>query len=242
MATRQNQNQNQTEPPIMPPADLAAAMAAETPAERLMRLKAAKDAAIAANPSGASGASGASSVERKPIAWSDALTTACDALSPAFMLPTMLPSRGASHQGICKGRRCFAVAPADLSALNRPIPTEPVPQSNGVVRHEEMVELCRSFVFNSYYGAPLYVGASLADGGKVKLAELLQVLPLGERYANRKWCQTLWYGKSGDATNNSSLMFKLAQITGRYVILDTSDETLQLVRDFFPAKDTKPAS
>ncbi len=226
----QSQSQSQGQSQALPPADMAAAMAAETPAERLARLKAARAAAVAAAPVGATVS------ERKPISWPQDLLDACEALNPAFVMPRVMPSRGVSYEGICRGRKCFAVGPADSSALNMPIPTEPKQQKDGKVRHDEMIELIRSFIFNNYYGEPLHVGGSLASGAKVKLTDLLAVLPLGERYFRTKWTQTLWAGRSNDRNNltQTSLLFKLAQISGRYAIFDCEDQTLQLVRDFFP--------
>jgi hypothetical protein len=224
MATRQTQTQTQTQTPIMPAAELAAAMAAETPAERLARLKAAKDAATAKGAKGAKGATKTPPV----INWPDAVLAAAETLQPVFGLPKTPPVKGLSHEGICRGRRVLAAAPKDRSSLN-----EAIPEAINTKRHDEMLHLVRAIVHNDFYGERLYVGQSLADGGKVSIVDVLQTLQLGERYSTTKWAQTLWPNDNTCKGNYTNLLYTLARESGRYAIYDCESHTFELVRDFY---------
>lgn len=230
MPTRKIQAQAQAQAQAAPKpqaADVVAALVSvsETPAERIARLKAAAQAAQAqAAPKGPKGPQAAP----KPINWPQAVTQAAadlgDLFGQTFRLPNRSPVRGLATQGICAGRRYFASAPTDLSAINLPIPT-----NDDVKRADPMLNLVRSIIHNDYHGEVMYEGESLANGGEVSLSDILVCLQLSERYAQTKWAQTL----VNEGAAQTCLMHQLAKLSGRYVTLNCETFKVKLLTDFY---------
>jgi hypothetical protein len=252
VTTRKTQAQAQAQAAPKPQAaDVVAALVGvsetpETPAERIASMAApaavsadARKARLAAMRSevaqrskgGSKGSKGGRKPLPAPIAWPEALQQQAAQMMPAFFLPSRPPARGLATEGICRGRRCFAAAPSDLSMLNQPVPPAPVDLSG-----HEMQELLLALAHNDYYGTGgLHDGPSAVDGGRLPLEAVLEAFEMAGTYKARRWAQILF--PVGDELEKKSkqtcLMHKMAEMTGRYVVFDCETFAFELVTDFF---------
>jgi hypothetical protein len=234
----QPQNQPQNQPDS---ADVLASMAggpAKLPQEAAADTRKARLAAMRSEVAARSKATGkATGTGRKPlpapIAWPEAIKAQTKGMVPAFFLPSRPPARGLATEGICRGRRCFAAAPADLTMLNQPVPPAPTDLSG-----HEMQNLLLCLVHNDYYGTgAVHDGLSAVDGGELPLGAVLDAFEMAQTYGSRKWAQILF--PVGDELEKKSkqtcLLHKFAEMAGRYVVFDCETFNIKLLTDFYTA-------
>jgi hypothetical protein len=188
--------------------------------ELLAKLRAAKDQAAAKAKEQATSTGGGPKPDRR-IAWSEAVLTAAEAMTPALLLPSHAPGKGPSVQGAARGILAAVAPPRDIEALNRPVPG---PDSG---RNDPLLVLVRGWIWNQLYGCQLYAGPSMADGGSMPVEVVLNTLLLeAEKYKGTAWSQVM-FGKG-----QTSILAQISNQSGRFAILNCEDFTIQLVRDF----------
>lgn len=234
--TRKTQTRKtQTQPASAAVAAGMASAPVKLPQEAVADTRKARLAAMRSEVAARSKATSKAGAGRKPlpapIAWPEAIKAQAQGMAPVFFLPSRPPARGLATEGICRGRRCFAAAPADLTALNRPVPPAPTDLSG-----HEMQNLLLCLAHNDYYGTgELHDGPSAVDGGELPLGAVFDAFEMSQTYGSRKWAQILF--PVGDELEKKSkqtcLLHKFAEMTGRYVVFDCERFTIKLVADFF---------